>query len=126
MGKIGEIYPGVYQHHALRAVNEHLAKGTLQHGATTSRFKLTESGHEYWKQYNKKSKRKSVPIRRSSVVQQVVQKPKRKSGPSRVATRAVPAVKPNEKKRIKRKSVPAKKVMKAVAKKKRSSVPVKK
>merc|ERR1712083_1112682 len=69
------------QHHALRAVKEHISKGTMQHGSSTSRFRLTESGHDYWKSYQKqKTKRKSVPIRMSNAA---VVKNKRKSVPKK-------------------------------------------
>merc|ERR1712083_1061325 len=65
--KLGELFPGMQMNLANKAIKSHMDDGNLQNGSTTARFKLTEKGREYLKDYkkskkdSKKKKKKSKP-----------------------------------------------------------------
>merc|ERR1711941_155566 len=57
--QLGIMYSGVYVHVVRKAIKKHLADGTMENGSSIQRFRITEKGQEYWKNY--KAKQKGAP-----------------------------------------------------------------
>merc|ERR1711879_971822 len=144
--QLGIMYSGVYVHVVRKAIKKHLADGTMENGSSIQRFRITEKGQEYWKNYKAKQKgaakkskpasKKRVPKKRvtpkkqkkksvSSKKQSAVASPSRRSQRMRnrnakKASATKKRVSPKKKKRVvKRKTSPKKK--RSSPKKKRSS-----
>merc|ERR1712156_1146314 len=56
--KLGELFPGMQMTLANKAIKKHVEDGNLKHGSTKARFKLTDQGKEYSKEYFKKKEGK--------------------------------------------------------------------
>merc|ERR1711941_260204 len=54
--QLGIMYSGVYVHVVRKAIKKHLADGTMENGSSIQRFRITEKGQEYWKNYKAKQK----------------------------------------------------------------------
>merc|ERR1711941_184867 len=79
--QLGIMYSGVSVHVVRNAIKKHLADGTMENGSSIQRFRITEKGQEYWKNYKAKQKgaaKKSKPSSKKRVPKKRVT-PKKKS-----------------------------------------------
>merc|ERR1711879_195122 len=79
--QLGIMYSGVYVHVVRNAIKKHLADGTMENGSSIQRFRITEKGQEYWKNYKAKQKgatKKSKPASKKRVPKKRVTPKKQK------------------------------------------------
>merc|ERR1711879_315769 len=91
--QLGIMYSGVYVHVVRKAIKKHLADGTMENGSSIQRFRITEKGQEYWKNYKAKQKgapKKSKPASKKRVPKKrVTPKKQKKKSVSSKKTSAV-------------------------------------
>merc|ERR1711953_246479 len=90
MGKIGEMYPGTTMTLARKAIKKLVDEmKLLQQGDTKSRFKMTEEGKKYFKDYQRKKdgKGKKVVKKKKTTRKKAKRSPKKKTTKRKTAAK---------------------------------------